>query len=73
METLLDQIETNGELTGARPLPTGLPDDEVFLAVPIASRAEYLVTGNLRHYPAKNRQGVKVVSPAKFLELYRQS
>lgn len=75
VETLLDQIETNGELTGARPLPTGLPDpdDEVFLAVAIASRAEYLVTGNLRHYPAKNRQGVKVVSPAKFLDLYRQS
>jgi len=39
---MLDQIETNGELTGARPLPTSLPDpdDEVFLAVAIAGRVE---------------------------------
>ena len=31
-----------------------------------------LVTGNLRHYPASRRQGVQVVSPRNFLELYRK-
>ena len=72
---LLNQVETNGHLIGTRPLPKSLPDrdDEVFLAIALAGRAEYLVTGNLRHYPAKSRQGVKVVLPARFLELYRKN
>jgi len=30
-----------------------------------------LVTGNLKHYPAKKRQGMWVVSPTEFLEIYR--
>ncbi len=74
VEASLEQIESSGELTGARSLSTSLPDpdDDMFLAVAIAGRAEYLVTGNLRHYPAESRQGIKVISPAEFLERYRQ-
>ena len=49
-----------------------LPDsgDEVFLAVALAAQVRYLVIGNLKHYPAKSRQGIRVVSPRDFLELY---
>ena len=74
VETLLAQIGTDGLLVGARPLPEPLPDpdDEVFLAVALAGQARCLVTGNLKHYPAKSRQGIRVVSPSHFLELYRE-
>lgn len=74
VEALLEQIRTGGLLVGARPLPAPLPDpdDEVFLAVALAGAARYLVTGNPRHYPAKSRQGVHVVSPSEFLACYRE-
>jgi uncharacterized protein len=71
---LLDQIKAGGLAVGAKPLPTSLPDpdDEVFLAVALAGPARYLITGNLRHYPAKSRRGVRVVSPGEFLARYRE-
>lgn len=74
MEALLDQVQAEGQLVGAPPLPVSLPDpdDEVFLAVALAGPAQYLITGNPRHYPAKSRQEVRVVSPADFLALYRK-
>ena len=36
-----------------------------------ASGAECLVTGNIRHYPARRRHGMLVLPPAGFLEFYR--
>lgn len=70
---LLDQIKTCGHLVAATPLPKGLPDtyDEPFLEVALAGKAQYLVTGNLRHYPARRRRGVSVVSPRRFIHLIR--
>lgn len=75
VDALLDQIRTAGEPTSARPLAQCLPDpdDEPFLEVAIAAGAEYLVTGNMRHYPAKCREGIRVVSPRKFLETCRET
>ena len=74
VESLLGQMETDGVPVAARLLPERLPDpdDEVFLAVALAGAARYLVTGNLKHYPERIRQGVRVVSPREFLEWYRQ-
>lgn len=74
VEALLDQIKAGGLMVGARPLrtPTPDPDDEVFLAVALAGLAQHLITGNPRHYPMKNRQKVRVVSPAEFLTWYRK-
>lgn len=67
---LLRTIQTNGELVFPTPLPLRLsdPDDEPFLEVAIASFADYLVTGNIRHFPARARQGVKIVSPRQFID-----
>ncbi len=75
VEALLDQIQADGEPVEALPLPRRLPDpdDECFLAAALAGKAQYLVTGNLKHYPKRNRQGVQVVSPRDFLELYRSA
>ncbi len=73
VESLLDLIEANGQLCGASPLATSLPDpdDEMFLEIALMGEVDYLVTGNLRHYPAKCRQGCNVVAPAWFVEWYR--
>ena len=47
------------------PLPD--PSDEAFLAVASAAHAP-LITGNLRHFPAPARAGVKVLSVVDFLK-----
>lgn len=43
------------------------PKDEVFLALAKMAGA-WLVTGSLKHFPAKARLGVVVISPAEYLE-----
>ena len=70
---LLDFIEYRGRVVASSPLPAPLPDtdDEPFLEIALAGGAECLVTGNAGHFPEGRRQGVLVVSPARFLELYR--
>ena len=70
VDVLLNQLRTAGEPVAARPLDEVLPDpdDAAFLEVAIAAGAEYLVTGNVRHYPARCRGGIRVVSPAKFMQ-----
>jgi len=71
---LLAQIEFCGFTVTAIPLTKRLPDpdDEAFLEVALAGKAKVLVTGNLKHYPANKRQGMLVVSPTEFLEVYRK-
>lgn len=72
VEALIDQVRAEGVLVTAHPLPRHLPDpdDDVFLAVALAAGATCLVTGNLRHFPEQRRQGLPVVSPRRFLDLY---
>jgi putative PIN family toxin of toxin-antitoxin system len=67
---LLHLVEAVGELVIGQPLLEKLPDpdDEAFLEVALEARADFLVTGNLRHFPARLRQGIAVVSPRDFLE-----
>jgi uncharacterized protein len=74
VDALLDQIRADGDLVVTEPLPIPLPDpdDEPFLEAAIAANAEFLVTFNLKHYPAAARRGMRVVSPAEFLRQYRQ-
>jgi len=73
VDALLEQIRTAGVSAAVHPLKSQLPDhdDEAFLEVAIASAAEYLVTGNSRHYPARLRSGIQVVLPAEFVEVCR--
>ncbi|WP_306534032.1 putative toxin-antitoxin system toxin component, PIN family [Geobacter sp.] len=70
---LLDQIEACGIAVASAPLADPLPDpdDEPFLEVALAGGAECLVTGNHVHFSPSLCQGVIVLSPAKFIELYR--
>ena len=73
VSTLLDHIEHRSHAVASSPLRHSLPDpdDEPFLKVTIAGKAECLVTGNASHFPAKLRQGRKVLSPSEFLTFYK--
>lgn len=71
--SLLQRFEAVGELIVAESVSGEFPDpkDAPFLEVALAAQADFLVTGNLRHFPARVRQGVVVVSPRDFLEALR--
>lgn len=73
VDGLLLEIKSSGQLVAPLPLPTRLPDesDEPFLEVALAGQAVCLVTGNLRHYPDDRLQGMPVISPTEFLDVYR--
>jgi len=47
------------------------PDDDMFLEVAHASKAEALVTGNKKHFPHKICDPIRVYSPDEFLSFYR--
>ncbi|MGC1460586.1 MAG: putative toxin-antitoxin system toxin component, PIN family [Terracidiphilus sp.] len=47
---------------------TSDPDDNMFIECADAARADYLITGNLRHFP-RFWKGTKVVSPREFMEM----
>ena len=66
-------VENFGHVTAGAPLKRPLPDrdDEPFLEIAVAGKADFLITGNLSHYPSASRQGMKVVSPADFIREYR--
>jgi putative PIN family toxin of toxin-antitoxin system len=70
--TFLDQVEKEGVLVSVIPLRFRLsdPDDEPFLEVALAARTEAMITGNKRHFPRKEYQGTKILSPAEFLETF---
>ena len=72
VDFLLDQIKSCGHVVAAKPLRIRLPDpyNEPFLEVALQEKAKCLVTGNLRHYPAKRRSNMTILPPSDFLKLY---
>lgn len=67
-------LEQSMRLSDPPPLPRPCPDpkDTVFLALARTAGA-WLVTGNLKHFPAPLRSGLEVLSPADYLRHLRQS
>jgi uncharacterized protein len=45
------------------------PDDDKFIACSLTGNAEFLVTGNKKHFPQNQLSGVKLVSAGELLEL----
>ena len=43
------------------------PDDLCFLECAITAKADFLITGNKRHFPAALCHPIKVVSPSEFV------
>jgi putative PIN family toxin of toxin-antitoxin system len=70
VEEFLEQIEREGLLVSVKPLGFHLPDadDEPFLEVALSGRVNAIITGNKRHFPRREYEGVKILSPAEFLE-----
>jgi putative PIN family toxin of toxin-antitoxin system len=73
VEVFLAQVEQEGLIVAVKPLKFRLqdPDDELFLEVALAARAKAIVTGNKRHFPKREYEGVKILSPADFLEVFK--
>jgi predicted nucleic acid-binding protein len=44
--------------------------DLKFIEVAVGALADALVTGNLRHFPARQRHGVRVLNPPQWLEFW---
>jgi predicted nucleic acid-binding protein len=73
IQIFLEQIKADGHSVVGSPLTPRLPDasDEAFLEAALAGQATCLITGNIRHFPP-SRQGMSILSPAEFLDHYRQ-
>lgn len=64
LEFLLQSGERVYKITTSIALPDA--DDGKFLEVAIDGAADFLVTGNLRHFPTRQRRGVHVVTPREW-------
>ncbi len=69
-QQLLQLIKNRSHLiTPSPPLQTALdPDDNKFLECADAARADYLVTGNQRHFPRFWKK-TKVITPREFIDI----
>lgn len=49
------------------------PDDNMVLATAVEGQASHLVTGNTKHFPSDEYQGVKIVTPQEFISILNNS
>jgi len=72
LDEYLAQIDNNGEFIAAAPLTFSIPDptDLPFLEVALSGHGDALITGNKKDF-GKPPKGLKILSPAEFLEFYR--
>lgn len=49
------------------------PDDNRVLAAAVEGQASYLVTGNTKHFPFEEHQGIKIVTPQEFVAILNNS
>jgi putative PIN family toxin of toxin-antitoxin system len=75
VKAVLAKLEMDGKHVEVREEKLDLPDvdDEPFLAVALATSADYLVTGNIRDFPSEKRRGCGVVTPAEFMEIWKKA
>lgn len=43
--------------------------DDIFLGAAVEGNAAYLITGNTRHFPRGPWRGIRIVEPARFVQL----
>ena len=70
VETVLAALVRNGLRLAATPLRIKLPDpdDQPFLEVAVTANADYLITGNRKHFPEELCRGIAAVNPREFLD-----
>jgi putative PIN family toxin of toxin-antitoxin system len=52
---------------------TNDPDDTKFLECAQAAKADYLVTGNMSHFPTGRWKYTRIVTPREFIEIWAES
>jgi uncharacterized protein len=69
VDALLSLIRGRGRLLASAPEARlcSDPDDDKFIACALAAGAEFLVTGNKRHFPKGPVRGVKIVNATELL------
>lgn len=72
---LIDFIMQYGQVVSGLPLKRSLPDpdDEPFLEVAVAGEVKILITGNKVHYPSASREGIDILSPSEFIDLFKKA
>lgn len=48
------------------------PDDNIFLDCGMAGNVEYIITGDAHLLKLKKFRGIKILSPSRFLEIYKK-
>ena len=66
---LIHFLQDYGESIVAAPLHLEIPDlsDAPFIEIALSGKAEYLITGNLKHFPRNALKGLTVFSPTEFV------
>ncbi len=74
IDSIITQIKEEGVPASPLPLDDNLPDkdDLPFLEAAISGGADFIITGNKKHFLEVNCKNIRVVSPAEFLEAYRK-
>lgn len=66
-------IESALRFPDGEPWPHALPDPDDARFLSLANKTgAWLITGNLRHYPEKSREGVTVRTPAEYVAILNQ-
>jgi uncharacterized protein len=72
IDALLAQLEEEGISVTPPPASNSLPapSDAPFWETALAANAEFLITGNKKHFPAV-KSGPRILSPSEFLAAFR--
>jgi uncharacterized protein len=46
------------------------PEDEIYLDLAYTANAEAIITGNRKHFPEPDYNGIKILSPREFIDSY---
>jgi predicted nucleic acid-binding protein len=71
IESLLEMIRRRGELVPTTPISpvSPDPDDDKFIACAVSAKAEFLVTGNKRHYQESWLSGTKLINAGELVQI----
>ena len=70
VEALVEMLRTRGEEVVPAQISHVSPDpeDDQFIASALAANADFLITGNKRHFPTENLPGIKVIGARELIE-----
>lgn len=68
IEALSRRVKISGTLQACKD-----PDDDKFLETAVLGGVDFLVTKNLKHFPRKSYEGVRIVNVANFLKEFEKN